>query len=144
MPDCGRRGHKTGLCWTHYNRTRSTSGKPVDRPVRAMGAGHLASDGYRRIAVSPGEYAMEHRVLVERAIGRKLAKGENVHHRNGQRADNSVGPCVLSRECRCEDGRHNLELWITPPRPGQRVADHVAWATDILQRYAPQLLATER
>jgi hypothetical protein len=65
---------------------------------------------------------------MEQAIGRSLWPDENVHHINGDRADNRL---------------ENLELWSTSQPPGQRIEDKVAWAQDILARYAPHTLAPD-
>ncbi|MGH3266139.1 MAG: HNH endonuclease [Trebonia sp.] len=52
---------------------------------------------------------------MEKVLGRPLRKGESPHHKNGVRDDNRAD---------------NLELWVTPPRYGQRVTDLVQWIVD--------------
>ena len=43
---------------------------------------------YRRIRVSRSETRDEHRLVMEKAIGRRLSSDEAVHHLNGDKADN--------------------------------------------------------
>jgi len=53
-------------------------------------------------------------------LGRDLRKGENIHHKDGDRLNNRP---------------ENLELWSKMQPPGQRVVDKVAFAVEILRLY---------
>lgn len=51
--------------------------------------GHsLRRDGYVKVRVAPNRWELEHRVVMERTLGRALRPGEVVHHKNHVRDDN--------------------------------------------------------
>lgn len=62
----------------------------------------------------------EHIMVMSNQLGRKLLSHENVHHKNGDRSDNRLV---------------NLELWSTSQPKGQRIADKVEWARELLETY---------
>lgn len=109
----------------HYDLLERNLGESTLLPgyVRARHTG-----GYVRLIRyfpdAPPHRVMEHRAVMEAHLGRPLHADENVHHINGDRADNSID---------------NLELWSTMQPSGQRVEDKVAWARQILERYAEDL-----
>ena len=131
---CDRPHYSNRLCNMHYIRLRETGdvGSP-DSVKRPNGAGTIAIvNGYRRLQwyVDGKRIAVaEHRQMMERSLGRPLAAFENVHHKNGRRADNRP---------------ENLELWVTPQPAGQRPEDLVAWVVEHYQDLVVAALAARK
>lgn len=105
----------------------------MDRPDRRNMPGEWQnwtsnSAGYftrqRRVG-GRNEHQRRCRFVMEGLLGRPLYPHENVHHKNGQRGD---------------DSPENLELWSTSQPSGQRVEDKTAWALEWLAQYAPEKL----
>lgn len=128
---CGKPYARSGYCRGHFDRSVKfgdpLGGEPIrDRAPNGSPKSILTSGGYV-LAWAPNDahaqangYALEHKLVVAQMIGRALLAGENVHHLNGAKNDNRP---------------ENLELWVTMQPTGQRPADLVAYAHEILARY---------
>jgi hypothetical protein len=92
---------------------------PIDFLRRRPGQGHVADSGYVYMQ-DGGRFRLQHRVVMERILGRPLHEDETIHHINGVRSDNRP---------------ENLELWVGAPRRGIRIEDALDWAREILRRY---------
>lgn len=124
-----------GLCSMHYERKRR--GRPLGdaTPRRAAnGEGCTMESGYRIVAGK-----LEHRALMEQMLGRPLLSTETVHHVNGQRADNRITG-VLDENFRSG----NLELWDCAQPYGQRVADKLTYAKELIGQYEPDWVPPKR
>lgn len=93
-----------------------------ERNGRWKGGKNKHAAGYIYVTPEPNVYILEHRYVMEQHLGRKLVKGETVHHKNGIRDDNRLD---------------NLELWSTSQPKGQRIKDKIAYAEEILRMYKP-------
>jgi len=124
---CDKPHEAHGYCNTHYNYAVGRAELKTKSQRRAVNR-----DGYVRI-FAPGHpnaqktgYVLEHHVVMAELLGRPIARDETVHHKNGVRNDNRP---------------ENIELWVSRQCKGQRVADLVDWAKELLVRYQPDALA---
>lgn len=88
------------------------------RCVRAKGYVFVKAD--RHPNKDTNGYVAEHRLIMERRLGRLLMATEQVHHKNGITGDNRI---------------ENLELWTRSHPSGQRVSDKLQWAIDFVATY---------
>ena len=81
-----RKGHKHSDATKRKLSLRKIGSKNPMWKGGKFGDGH----GYIRITVKPKVYRLEHRVVMEKYLGRKLKKDEHVHHINGNKKDNRI------------------------------------------------------
>lgn len=129
VDNCKSYHHALGYCRIHYERFRK-NGDPLKLQHRSKGEGCISKQGYKIITKydhpNANKYGriLEHQFVMASMLGRPLRKGENVHHKNGNRLDNRP---------------ENLELWVTNQPIGQRPKDLVKWAKEIIELYGDEV-----
>lgn len=129
VADCLNLRVSHSLCPKHRYRMKRYGSldlppRPTTRYVSARG--YVMVYAPRHPMANSAQVVFEHRLVMSQHIGRNLLPHENVHHINGDKLDNRI---------------ENLELWTRSQPSGQRVADQVLWAVELLEKYAPHYLA---
>lgn len=88
-----------------YDLGNTKRGRVGSLNPRWKGGVRSHSRGYIRQYVEGRGCLLQHRVVMENILGRRLLPKENIHHKNGIRSDNRP---------------ENLELWTIHQPPGQR------------------------
>ena len=123
---CDRQREGAGLCNMHYKRMRRSGAPGFVISLKQPRDGVHAVNGYRYIRHG-GKQVFEHRVVMEKVLGRPLRNNENVHHLDGDKLNNDPS---------------NLELWVKTQPAGQRVSDRVKAAIGLLKSY-PEFASKE-
>lgn len=95
---CERVAKTIGLCKGHNLRLSKYGDVQADKPFRGSENRRINKGGYVMIRVPQGTpgatgpkktHMLEHRYIVQEAVGRPLRRNETVHHRDGNRQNNS-------------------------------------------------------
>ncbi len=102
---CGREVVARGMCKLHYYRVKRLGHPgPAGLMVAPKGSGSIDNHGYRMHMVD-GRRIAEHVLIAERALGRPLPPGAQVHHVNESPSDNRPGNLVI-----CPDQQYHALL----------------------------------
>ncbi len=105
--DCGAptSGSSGGRCMKCHIKNLSLKQQKENHPSW-KGGKSLCKMGYYRVWASKGRRTLEHRVIAEGALGRKLKSNEIVHHINGDTSDNRNKNLLI-----CDKSYHNWLHW---------------------------------
>ena len=87
-PQCGRKGK---VPWN-----KGTKGLFImEKSSNWRGGKRIDNYGYIQIYIGNNKYITEHRLNMEKFIGRNLKKTEHIHHLNGNKLDNRIRNLIV-------------------------------------------------
>jgi hypothetical protein len=92
VENCEKDAFSKGYCQTHY-KTVFKYGREFTI-IGEKGLGTITKDGYREFNIN-GERILEHVMIAEKALGRKLIKGEVIHHIDEDKLNNDPSNLFL-------------------------------------------------
>jgi len=100
-------------------RTLIRKGQVGEASPAYKGGRGLTAQGYVRVLVPGVGYKLEHRLVMEKALGRKLERWEHVHHKDDDKTNNR--PENLQVLSIWEHNRkHTTERWRSETKPFRR------------------------
>lgn len=98
IENCSNKHEARGLCNTHYLRWFKYGSPLIGKAYAKRGSGTVSKSNGYRIITDKGIQRLEHVVIVEKALGKKLPTGAQVHHVNGIKTDNRNENLVVCKD----------------------------------------------